>query len=188
MTDGNPIYDLERTIAGVERLILQVRPEQWTNPTPCPDWNVRQLVNHIVAGNLRFAALVSGRPVAPDASDDPAKAFHLAAIALRDGFAQPGALELSYQSPFGELPGPALIHLRIGEMLTHGWDLARATGQRAELPDDLAEQELALFRAQLGEGPRDGSPVGQPQAVAEDAAAMDRLAAFLGRRVEAAHS
>jgi uncharacterized protein (TIGR03086 family) len=70
-------------------------------------------------------------------------------------------------------------------MLTHGWDLARATGQPPELPEDLAEQELALFRAQLGTAPRDGSPVGQPQPVADDAAAIDRLAAFLGRRVEA---
>jgi uncharacterized protein (TIGR03086 family) len=85
----------------------------------------------------------------------------------------------------GELPGPALIHLRIGEMLTHAWDLARATSQPAELPEDLAEQELAVFRAQLGNAPRHGSPVGQPQPVADDAPAIDRLAAFLGRSVMA---
>ena len=96
MSQGNPIHDLERTIASVERLIVGVRPEQWSNSTPCPEWDVHQLVSHMASGNLRFAALVSGRPVTPDASDDPAIAFHLAGAALCDSFAQPGALERSY--------------------------------------------------------------------------------------------
>lgn len=185
MTQGNPVQDLERTLAAVQQLIAGVRPEHWSNPTPCPEWDARQLVSHMASGNLRFAALVSGGPVTPEASDDPAKAFRAAGAALRDSFLQPGALARSYQSPFGELPGPALIHLRIGEMLTHGWDLARATGQQPELPQDLCEQELAVFRAQLGDAPRDGSPVGQPQPVADNAPAIDRLAAFLGRAVTA---
>ncbi|HLG69314.1 MAG TPA: TIGR03086 family metal-binding protein [Chloroflexota bacterium] len=185
MTQGNPVQDLERTLDSVERLIGGVRPEQWSNPTPCTDWDVRQLVSHMASGNLRFAAIVSGGPVTPEASDDPAKALRAAGAALLDSFTQPGALERSYQSPFGELPGPALVHLRIGEMLTHGWDLARATGQMPDLPEDLAEQELAAFRAQLGNAPRESSPVGQPQPVADDAPAIDRLAAFLGRSVMA---
>jgi uncharacterized protein (TIGR03086 family) len=185
MTQANPIQYLERTLVVVERLIAGMRPEQWSNPTPCPEWDARQLVSHMTAGNLRVAAIVSGGPVTPDASDDPATAFRAAGAALCDSFAQPGALERSYQSPFGDLPGPGLIHLRIGEMLTHGWDLARATSQPAELPEDLAEQELVAFRDQLGNTPRHGSPVGQPQPVADDAPAIDRLAAFLGRSVMA---
>lgn len=181
---SNPISDLDRTLASVGRLIAAVTPDQWSGPTPCSEWDVRQLVTHMVSGNLRFAALVRGEPIPSAASDNQAEAFRAAGAALRDSFLQPGALERSYESPFGLLPGPALVHLRIGEMLVHGWDVAQATDQAPGLPNDLAEQELALFRARLGDGPRDGSPVGSPQPVPDGAPAIDRLAAFLGRPVQ----
>jgi len=180
----SPIADLDRVLASVDRLIAGVKPDQWSNPTPCTEWDVRQLVSHMVSGNLRFAALVRGEPVPAVANDDSPEAFRAAGAALRDSFLQAGALERSYQSPFGLLPGPALVHLRIGEMLAHGWDVARATGQTPDLPSDLAELELAVFRAQLGHSSRDGSPIGPPKPVSEDAPAIDRLAAFLGRAVE----
>jgi uncharacterized protein (TIGR03086 family) len=77
------------------------------------------------------------------------------------------------------------LDLRITEVLVHGWDLARATGQPATFPDDLAEQELAFSRAKLADIPSDRSPFAPPQPVAEDAPAIDRLAACLGRSVAA---
>ena len=75
------------------------------------------------------------------------------------------------------------MHLRIVEALVHGWDLARATGQPAEFPDDLPERELTFTRGKLADLPPDGRPFAPPRPVADDAPAIDRLAACLGRRV-----
>jgi uncharacterized protein (TIGR03086 family) len=94
-------------------------------------------------------------------------------------------LERSVTVPFGTIPGIVALHLRMTELLVHGWDLARATGQRPAFPDDLAEQELAFTRSKLTDIPPDRSPFGPPQPVADDAAAIDRLAACLGRNVTA---
>jgi uncharacterized protein (TIGR03086 family) len=74
------------------------------------------------------------------------------------------------------------LHLRLTELLVHGWDLAHATGQPTTgLPDDLAEQELAFSRVQLERIPPDRSPFAPPQPIDDAAPAIDRLAALLGR-------
>jgi uncharacterized protein (TIGR03086 family) len=78
--------------------------------------------------------------------------------------------------------GTTIVHMRINELLIHGWDLARAIGQPAELPDDLAEGALILWQTRLAGRPRDGMPFGVPEAIADEAPAIDRLAAFLGRK------
>jgi uncharacterized protein (TIGR03086 family) len=69
-------------------------------------------------------------------------------------------------------------------VLTHGWDLARATGQPGDFPDDVAERALARSRRRLTarpEGP--GAPFAAEVPVPPDASAVDRLAGFLGRAV-----
>lgn len=86
-------------------------------------------------------------------------AYRAAAAACQVAFAQPGVLERTFESPFGPVPGSMLVHLRITELLVHGWDLAHATGQPPGLPDDLAQTELELSRAQLGHAPRDTMPI-----------------------------
>lgn len=182
-----PLTSLALALAGAGHLIGGVAAAQWTAPTPCPEWDVRQLVNHLVAGNLAVAALV-GDQAPPDRSadqldDDPGSAYRASAAALQAAFAQPGALERTFGSPYGPAPGSMLVHLRITELLVHGWDLARATGQPPGLPDALAQNERALSRAQLGSAPRDAMPIAEPQTAPAGAAAIDRLAAFFGRQV-----
>jgi uncharacterized protein (TIGR03086 family) len=84
--------------------------------------------------------------------------------------------------PAGTVPGAVALHLRLTELLVHGWDLARATGQPTTgLPEDLAEQELAFSQVQLGRIPPDRSPFAPPQPADDAAPAVDRLAALLGR-------
>ncbi len=182
-----PLTSLALVLASVGHLIDRVAAAQWTAPTPCPEWDVRQLANHLVAGNLAVAALVCAH-APPDRrvshlGDDPPSAYRASAAALQAAFAQPGALERTFGSPYGPAPGSMLVHLRITELLVHGWDLARATGQPPGLPDALAQNELALSRARLGDAPRDAMPIAEPQPAPAGAAAIDRLAAFFGRQV-----
>jgi len=178
---------LDRAIAGTDRLIAGIRADQWSAPTPCTEWDVRALVTHVTSGMLNFAALVRGDPrpdgTADDPADDPVAAYRSAAATMRAAFGAPGALDRIYPSPIGPAPGSVLVHLRITELLVHGWDLARATGQPPALPADLAEGELAVWRAQFSDGVPAGLPFAPVQPVAAPAPAIDHLAAFLGRPV-----
>ena len=87
--------------------------------------------------------------------------------------------------PFGTVPGAVALHLRTTEVLAHGWDLARATGQSVEFPADVAERELAFSQSALEQLPPDRRPFAPPQPVSPDAPAIERLVACLGRSVAA---
>jgi uncharacterized protein (TIGR03086 family) len=166
-------------------LVAAVDEEQWAAPTPCTDWTVRQLVSHLVGGNLLFAAIVDGLPVDRSSrdhlGDDPMAAYRAAARAVVAAFGRPGALEQLVTVPFGTVPGVVALHLRITEVLVHGWDLARAISGQTAFPADLVAQELEFTRAALAELPPDRRPFGPPRPVADDAPLIDQLAACLGR-------
>jgi uncharacterized protein (TIGR03086 family) len=93
-------------------------------------------------------------------------------------------LDSIYEASFGTAPGAILVHVRSAEVLDYGWDLARATGQRGDFPDDVAKRTLARSRRRLvarPEGP--GAPFAAEVQVPPDAPTVDRLAGFLGRAV-----
>src|SRR5579859_2235356 len=150
MTEANSLADLDRALAAADVVVAGIRADQWPAPTPCTGLDVRTLLNHLVTGNLLFAALVRGTPPPERDADhldgDPLAAFRRAADELREAFAAPGVLEAVYTAPFGTGPGVVLVRVRIVEVLVHGWDLARATGQAADFPDDVAERALARSR------------------------------------------
>lgn len=188
MTGTDVLADLDRALAATEAVVSGIRADQWAAPTPCTELDVREVLNHLVSGNLLFAAIARGKPLPDRSADhlggDPLAAFRRAGRELREAFSAPGVLESVYTAPFGSGRGAALIHVRIVELLTHGWDLARATGQPADFPDDVAERTLAATRQQLTSRPAGpGAPFAAEVPVPEDAAAIDRLAGFLGRAV-----
>ena len=176
---------LAHVMAFTGDLIDGIRPDKWAAATPCAAWTVRELVNHLVAGNLVFIAILGNQQV-PDRTadhlgDDPPAAYRSSAGSLLAAFAQPGVANRIYQAPIGPAPGAALLHIRITEALVHGWDIAQATSRHAEFPAEVAEQELAISRRMLGGVPRNGR-FGPALDLPADAPAIDRLAAFLGHR------
>jgi uncharacterized protein (TIGR03086 family) len=188
---NGPVDQLSVALDAAEQVIAGVRPTQWDSPTGCAEWSVRDLVDHLVAGNFRFAALLSRVPsaaaeVPSDVDADRLEGYRQSVGALLDAFRRPGALEAVITVPIGSIPGIVALHLRTVEALVHGWDLAVATRQPADFPEDLAEQELTFSRAKLGDLPPGRSPFAPPQPVADDARAIDRLAACLGRPVTGA--
>lgn len=169
------------------KVIDAITAEEWGLATPCGDWTVRDLVEHVVAGNDLFTAALDERAApAPERSPDLASDYRRSVRGLLDAFGQPGALERVVTVPFGTVPGVVALHLRTTELLVHGWDLARATGQAVPFPDDLAEAELAFTRPALADIPPERRPFGPPEPVADDAAAIERLVACLGRKVTTA--
>jgi uncharacterized protein (TIGR03086 family) len=186
---GTPVDQLSTALDAAGELIAGITPEQWSRPTPCTDWDVRALVTHLSDGNHLFAAaLADGVPApSPDrgGSGDLVAAYRDSAEAVVAAFRRPGALGRTVEVPFGTVPGAVALHLRLTEVLVHGWDLAQATGQGGAFDEDLAEQELAFTREALGALPPGRSPFAPPTPAPDTAPALDRLAACLGRRLPA---
>ena len=188
----DPVSHLSAALDTTGQVLDGVGGQQWDGPTPCPDWDVRALASHVVTGNLRFAGALAGQPAEADPPPaDPApagaslpQAYRESAAALLAAFREPGALERTVTVPFGTVPGMVALHLRVTELLVHGWDLARATGQAVAFPEEAAAAELDFTARMLPQVPPDRSPFGPPQPAAPDAPAIDRLAALLGRRVD----
>lgn len=180
----------ERALDQAERIIAGITPDQLTLPTPCTDWDARALLNHMVAGNLRFARLAEGQGGPPPRGlpqedllgEDPAAAYRQSAEALKQAWRAPGRLDGLYRLPLGEVPGRAALGIRLVETVTHGWDLATATGQEPAFDQDIVQAASQLTRQQLGEDRPPGTPFGTPVPAPDGAPEIDRLAAFLGRQ------
>jgi len=167
-------------------VIARIPAERLGDPTPCTEWDVRGVINHMVNGNLRFAALIAGEPGPERGEDalgnDPLAAFRGSVGELCAAFDREGVLDQTFPTPFGEAPGTMLVSMRTCEMSIHTWDLAAATGQPRDLDPDLVAFAESMFRARPI--PRGGqSPFGPEQPVPDGAPAPDRLAAYAGRAV-----
>jgi uncharacterized protein (TIGR03086 family) len=180
------VEGLADALAAVGRLIDGIRVDQWSAPTPCTDWTVRDLVTHLVGLNRVLAALLNDQALPVRGTnplgDDPVAAYRDSGAAVRAAFGRPGVLDRTYQGPLGTSTGADRLHWRITDLLAHAWDLSRATGQPAELPEGLAERALDFAERELPKQSRDGR-FGPVQAVADGAPGIDRLVAFLGRPV-----
>jgi uncharacterized protein (TIGR03086 family) len=168
----------------LQDVLRGVAVDQFHAPTPCAEWTVRDVVMHVVAGNRRMADLE------PPDFDPHATAERLveevaaSAAAAQERFAAPDGLTRSILMPFGHLPGSVIIRMRSTDVLTHAWDLARASGQPTDLAPRLAEELLADNRERVRpefRGP--GRPFGPEQPCDPGRPPADRLAAFLGRSV-----
>jgi uncharacterized protein (TIGR03086 family) len=164
-------------------VLANVRDDQLGGPTPCADWDVQALIDHVVQGNAWVAALAE-QPVG-DLPQGRDAAFARTAEAAQAVFAASDGLTRTFNLPFGAFPGTAFIGLRTTDVLTHAWDLAKATGQPTDLAPDLAAEALEASRMRIQpafRGP--GMPFGPEQPCGDDRPVADRLAAFLGRSVD----
>jgi uncharacterized protein (TIGR03086 family) len=147
-------------------------------PTPCDEWDVRTLMNHMLDTQHYFVGSARGEDVSPPSpqpperlSADPVTDFERARNETLDTFGEEGVIEKT---------GPAL-GIAFGDLLLHSWDLARATGQDATMPADLAEAAYGMLHGRLTDENRRGAF--KPEiAVSPDASAQDKLLAYTGRR------
>lgn len=85
---------------------------------------------------------------------------------------------------YGPAPGRRLVEQLVIEMLLHGWDLAQAIGRPYDDVQHLAEFALPVVQEAYGDLPRtEAGSFAPPQPAPEDASPLDRLAAYLGRKV-----
>ena len=181
---------LEAVFATTRQVLENVQADQMTAATPCASWNVGELINHVIGAQDFWTAGMNGeRPSGESqnwAEGDFLSAYDQATATALEAFQQEGALGKMVAMPFGEMPGAAVMGLAMNDTFTHGWDLAKATGQDTDLNPQIAQAILAQAQQSIQEGFRgdDGqAPFGQAKDCPEGACAADQLAAFLGREV-----
>ena len=174
---------IEQGCAATERVVEAIRPEQLGFSTPCSDWDVRALLGHVVGVLALHAAVLRDEepdePMVDLGDDDPLKAYRSGVEELLAA-AGGDALERIHRTPMGEMPGHAAVAFVMMDVIVHGWDLARATGQTMAVPEDVAADVLGFVRQAIPDEQR-APHIGPAVAVAPSAPALDQLVAFLGR-------
>jgi len=161
-----------------------VRPDQWTDPTPCTDWTVRQLVVHATATQWRVLATVAGSEATEvDGDADLAGQWREATAAIAAALADPHQAGRTVGGMFGEQTFESLVgRLLCSDALVHTWDLARATGQDERL-DPTAVTAATTFLAPLDEAIRAPGGFAPKLDPAPGADAQTALLNFCGRAV-----
>jgi uncharacterized protein (TIGR03086 family) len=158
----------------------------------CDGWAVRDLADHVIGGNRFAVDLLSGAtPVeaftaALDAGfeGDPVELARESAEARSAAFGEPGAPARSVLHPLGPISGAEFLGFRVGDLVLHGWDLARSIGADRHIDDALVDFTLEAFEADVhgllasgayGNGPNGPDPSDAPNLV--------RLLELTGRRL-----
>jgi uncharacterized protein (TIGR03086 family) len=166
-----------------------VRSDQWVDPTPCTEWNVKQIANHIIGENLWAVELLAGRTIdevgnrlnGDLAGDDPAAAYAASVRAAGAAVSVPGAMEATCHLSFGDYPGSEYVAQLLLDTLIHGWDIARATGQDTRLDAELIEACVPIAELLTNQF-RSAGVFGDNLPVSSDADVQTRLLALVGRR------
>ncbi|HEU5034951.1 MAG TPA: TIGR03086 family metal-binding protein [Mycobacteriales bacterium] len=163
--------------------------DDWPRPTPCSEWDVWALVNHVIGGCRRYTLLLHG--ATPDETNalraldhigaDPAASFRAVADEMTAAFREPGALDRVVHHPAGDRSGLVLAGMRVVDFTVHAWDLSRGIGADERLDPDLVEwcrTALSAMGQELSASGFFQPPEGE---VPPDATLQDRLLHLTGR-------
>jgi uncharacterized protein (TIGR03086 family) len=173
-------------------IISAISHEELAHPTPCPEYDVSALIDHLVEAGNRVAALGRGQTPPPgdesphiELGEAPAQ-LRRAAKETAAAWEGDSALSSTFTMPWGEeYTGATLVDMYLAELATHAWDLAHATRQVDRLDRSLALPALDGARAMIKPQYRDmvgpGAPFGAEVPLPPSADDWERLAAFMGR-------
>ena len=139
------VRELHReAVAGFSANVDGVPDGAWERPTPCAEWNVRDLVNHVVGENRWIVPMLAGSTVGDVGSeldgdllgDGPKSAWYSSVGPALEAVERTPLDQIVHLS-FGDFAASEYLWQLTTDVLIHTWDLARATGQDEELPPDL---------------------------------------------------
>jgi uncharacterized protein (TIGR03086 family) len=136
---------LAAALDGFQRRLHATMPNHWSSPTPCAEWDVRTLANHVVGEMLWVPPLLAGKTIAEVGDrfdgdvlgDDPAATARQAANAMRAEASEPGAQERTVHLSFGDFSGADYLGQVTADVIIHTWDLAKAIRGDDDLGADL---------------------------------------------------
>lgn len=169
-------------------VVGKVEDEQLELLTPCQNWNVRTLANHLVFW-AAFRSEVAARKQTPPPeresdvdliTGDWVGTFEHQVHRAVAAWGEPGALEGMTAVAGGQTPAPVIAQMLVGELVVHGWDLAKATGQELTVDPEVADATHAtvVLFAEMG---LEAQIFGDPVAVPDSAPVLDKALALSGR-------
>ena len=172
-----------------DRLVHRIGTEQWHAATPCADWSVRDLVNHLTGEHLWAPHLLRGATLEEVGDrfdgdvlgDQPVAAWEDAGPKSYGAFHQPGALEGEVYVTGGREAAGTYAWQMTTDLAVHGWDLAQGIGESSRMPDELAVDLLERARPVVGEHGVPGV-FAPPVEVPATATPQEQLLSLLGRR------
>lgn len=180
MTDIADRY--RRLSATFAERIANVPAGAWDDPTPCPDWTVRDLVGHVVQSQGMFRTFVGREAPDVDVTADPAAAFDTVRTLVQGDLDDPERAGSTFEGHFGtQTFEQAVDRFLVFDLVVHGWDLARATGQDEALDPDEVAGMLAGMEP-MDEAIRGSGQFGPRVPVPDDADTQTKLIAFTGRQ------
>ncbi len=184
----DPSEQLSVILPAISELVEAIDPADLHQPTPCANFDVRAVLDHMIVGGGSFAFVLRGEepPEQLAPSDDgqvPVAAFRNAMDDLLDAARSDGAMERMVRTPFGEMPGESLARLVAFDGAVHSWDLAQGAGLECRIPDDVLDAVDSFARVALTDDMRDGETFKAATPPPPSATAIERLAAFSGRAV-----
>ncbi|GAC1610492.1 MAG: TIGR03086 family metal-binding protein [Mycobacteriales bacterium] len=186
-----PFAALDASAASTRHVVAQIRTDQWTLPTPCSEWDVRALVEHLItwmnvyADLLRGAAVDEVQPLLAPLDELPESdvllAYDAAAARATAAFREDGALDRVVHHPLRDMPGSYLLGMRITDNVLHGWDLSVALSRSAVIEPEFA-QMVHDFLAPHGPGLAASGYFAVPlREISEDVDVQQRLLTLTGR-------
>ncbi|GAA3102832.1 TIGR03086 family metal-binding protein [Nonomuraea salmonea] len=174
----NELLIMMREAAGrTADLVESLSGDELALPTPCSDYDVKGLINHLewVAALFESAGADGGFPPQKEYTGD----FRARAERMLAVWERPGTWEGVSQA-MGGLPKPVLANMALTDLVAHGWDLARAAGRDFEVPEATVEVLLEFSARQAPIG-RERGVFGAEVPVPGDAPALDRFLGLIGR-------
>jgi len=183
---------MKQVIATTDKVVKGTEPSQLSLPSPCAEWTVRDVLNHITGGSTMFAVCVEEGSVPDDLlgklmggdnlGDDYVGAWEAASTRAVAAFEVPGALDKMMKLPFGEMPAGVALNIAVFDVLTHAADIASATNQTID-NTALVEKAMEVGHQMIGPDLRVPGIFEPEQPAPEGATPTVRLLAFAGRKV-----
>jgi len=177
----DPLEQLDQLGPLLANVVGNITPAQLDNETPCAQFTVRDVLEHMVGGATAFAAAFRGQPASPVApTGDVLDEFGPALTNLATAMHEPGALDRTVQAQFGAVPGETFARFVVLDGLVHGWDLATATSQPYEPPEALVA-DVAAFASAALDPLRDGDTFAAAVRAPKGSTPIEQLASLTGR-------
>jgi uncharacterized protein (TIGR03086 family) len=187
----DPIMALERATSSYRQRLTAIGPDSWSSHSVCDAWTLRDIADHVTGGNRFAVGLLAGHSAREAIGtarglgfdDDPLSSYDTSAAAQLDAFRAPRSLDMVVHHPAGDIDGRQFLGFRLGDLLLHGWDLARSTGGDESLDPKLVPLVWDAYQPSLGAaGKHRAFGEGASGRIPADAPLALRLLDLTGRR------